>query len=143
MPSSEATPIVVNDVMYLPVGDSVVALEPETGREIWRCKVPNGLPCVRAGQVLPGGEGGIRTVKQYIECASCRFFVAASAAFATAAGVDCPPLPTIAHGSLAPARANRRDRLDPESTSYACALVCAFALTETSMTKNSLSSPPE
>src|ERR1700735_2512566 len=34
--ASEATPIVVNGVMYLPAGNSVVALEPETGKEIWR-----------------------------------------------------------------------------------------------------------
>ena len=31
----EITPIVVNGVMYLPSGDRVVALEPETGKEIW------------------------------------------------------------------------------------------------------------
>ena len=35
-PNSEATPIVVNGVMYLPAADRVVALEPETGKEIWR-----------------------------------------------------------------------------------------------------------
>src|SRR5262249_28271782 len=29
----EVTPIVVNGVMYLPAGDRVVALEPETGKE--------------------------------------------------------------------------------------------------------------
>src|SRR5438105_3938766 len=33
---SEFTPIVVNDVLYLAAADRVVALEPETGREIWR-----------------------------------------------------------------------------------------------------------
>src|SRR5438128_8218280 len=31
----EITPIVVNGVMYLPSGNRVVALEPETGKEIW------------------------------------------------------------------------------------------------------------
>jgi len=30
----EITPIVVNDVMYMPSGNRVVALEPETGKEI-------------------------------------------------------------------------------------------------------------
>ena len=34
-PNSQATPIVVNDVMYLPAGNRVVALEPESGREVW------------------------------------------------------------------------------------------------------------
>src|ERR1700744_954058 len=33
--NSEATPIVVNGVMYLPAANRIVALEPETGREIW------------------------------------------------------------------------------------------------------------
>ncbi|HTR37085.1 MAG TPA: PQQ-binding-like beta-propeller repeat protein [Bryobacteraceae bacterium] len=56
MPSSEATPIVVNDVMYLPAGDSVVALEPETGREIWRYKVTNGLPSRRGVSYWPGDK---------------------------------------------------------------------------------------
>jgi len=31
----EVTPIVVNGVMYLPAANRVVALEPETGKEIW------------------------------------------------------------------------------------------------------------
>ena len=38
----EVTPIVVNGVMYLPSGDRVVALEPETGKEIWRYQMPPG-----------------------------------------------------------------------------------------------------
>jgi glucose dehydrogenase len=38
----EITPIVVNGVMYLPSGDRVVALEPETGKEIWRYQLPEG-----------------------------------------------------------------------------------------------------
>src|ERR1700689_2881800 len=33
--NSEATPIVVNGVMYLPGANRVVALEPETGKELW------------------------------------------------------------------------------------------------------------
>lgn len=33
--NSEATPIVVNGVMYLPAANRIVALEPGTGREIW------------------------------------------------------------------------------------------------------------
>src|SRR5580692_9172554 len=32
---SEATPIVVNGTMYLPTGGRIVALEPETGKELW------------------------------------------------------------------------------------------------------------
>src|SRR5258708_30991411 len=33
--NSEATPIVVGGVMYVPPAGPVVALEPETGKEIW------------------------------------------------------------------------------------------------------------
>ncbi len=43
----EITPIVVNGVMYLPSGDRVVALEPETGKEIWSYEVPNALASFR------------------------------------------------------------------------------------------------
>ena len=37
---SEAVPIVVGGVMYLPVGQQVVALEADTGKEIWQHEVP-------------------------------------------------------------------------------------------------------
>ena len=43
-PNSQATPIVVDDVMYLPAADRVVALEPATGREFWRHPVADGAP---------------------------------------------------------------------------------------------------
>ena len=33
---SEATPIVVNGVLYMPAAGRVVALDPDTGKEIWR-----------------------------------------------------------------------------------------------------------
>src|SRR5215831_21292152 len=39
---SEAVPIVVGGVMYLPVGNSVVALEADTGKVIWQRDVPGG-----------------------------------------------------------------------------------------------------
>ncbi len=44
---SQVTPIVVNGVMYLPAGNRVVALEPETGKEIWSYKRPAGLVSAR------------------------------------------------------------------------------------------------
>jgi quinoprotein glucose dehydrogenase len=37
--SSEATPIVVNGVMFLPAANRIVALEPETGNELWQYPV--------------------------------------------------------------------------------------------------------
>ena len=43
----QITPIVVNDVMYLPAGDRVVALEPETGREIWVHELDEGIASFR------------------------------------------------------------------------------------------------
>ncbi|HVZ23268.1 MAG TPA: PQQ-binding-like beta-propeller repeat protein [Vicinamibacterales bacterium] len=41
---SEAVPIVVGGVMYLPVNDSVVALEADTGKVIWQRDVQGGGP---------------------------------------------------------------------------------------------------
>src|SRR5580704_7655951 len=39
---SELVPIVVNGVMYISAQTRVMALEPETGKEIWRYEVPGG-----------------------------------------------------------------------------------------------------
>src|ERR1019366_5568556 len=33
---SEATPIVVNGILYMPAAGRIVALDPDTGKEIWR-----------------------------------------------------------------------------------------------------------
>jgi glucose dehydrogenase len=52
--NSEATPIVVNGVMYLPTANSVVALDPETGQEIWRHQVTGGAPSRRGVAYWPG-----------------------------------------------------------------------------------------
>lgn len=52
----EITPIVVNDVMYLPAGDRVVALEPETGKEIWSYEVKSGLASFRGVAYWPGDK---------------------------------------------------------------------------------------
>ena len=46
-PNSQATPIVVDGVMYLPAADRVVALDPITGEEIWRYLVSEGAPSRR------------------------------------------------------------------------------------------------
>lgn len=50
----EVTPIVVNGVMYLPAGGRVVALEPETGKEIWRHELTEGLASFRGVAYWPG-----------------------------------------------------------------------------------------
>ena len=54
--ASEATPIVVNGVMYLPAGNRVVALDPETGKEMWRYELPKGNPSRRAVTYWPGDQ---------------------------------------------------------------------------------------
>lgn len=55
-PNSQATPIVVNDVMYVPAADRVVALEPESGRELWRHAVTDGTPSRRGVAYWPGAD---------------------------------------------------------------------------------------
>jgi glucose dehydrogenase len=50
--NSEATPIVVNGVMYLPAANRVVALEPETGKETWQFRVAG--PSRRGVAYWPG-----------------------------------------------------------------------------------------
>ncbi len=53
-PNSQATPIVVGDVMYVPAADRVVALNPVTGEEIWRHIVTSGAPSRRGVAYWPG-----------------------------------------------------------------------------------------
>jgi len=52
---SEYTPIVVAGVMYVAASDRVVALEPETGKEIWRYTLKNGAPSRRGVTYWAGG----------------------------------------------------------------------------------------
>ena len=56
-PNSQVTPIVVNGVMYLPAADRVVALDPTTGRELWRHRIAEGSPSRRGVAYWPGGNG--------------------------------------------------------------------------------------
>src|SRR5881394_1586309 len=51
---NEVTPIVVNGVMYLPSGNRVVALEPESGKEIWSYPLSTGLASFRGVAYWPG-----------------------------------------------------------------------------------------
>ena len=50
---SETTPIVVDDTLYLPIGDAVVALQADSGKEIWRHPVITGT-VRRAVSYWPG-----------------------------------------------------------------------------------------
>src|SRR3954451_8302371 len=58
--NSEATPIVVNGVMYLPAANRVVALEPETGKEIWKYPIAGGAPSRRGVAYWAGDGSGAR-----------------------------------------------------------------------------------
>lgn len=54
---SEFTPLVVNGVMYVPLAKSVVALQPETGKELWRFDVAGGgVPSRRNVAYWPGDK---------------------------------------------------------------------------------------
>jgi quinoprotein glucose dehydrogenase len=52
----QITPIVVDGVMYLPAGDRVVALDPDTGEEIWTHELEEGLASFRGVAFWPGTE---------------------------------------------------------------------------------------
>ncbi len=54
---SEATPIMVNDTLYLPTPyNTIVALNPETGEEIWTYKLEKGRPGSRGVSYWPGDK---------------------------------------------------------------------------------------
>src|ERR1700728_1605555 len=53
---NEVTPIVVNGVMYLPAGNRVVALDPETGKEVWRYDLANGAIASQRGVAYWPGD---------------------------------------------------------------------------------------
>src|SRR5262245_26817087 len=52
--NSEATPIVVSGVMYLPTANRVVALDSQTGKEIWSYRLAGGAPSRRGVAYWPG-----------------------------------------------------------------------------------------
>jgi glucose dehydrogenase len=51
---AEVTPIVVNGVMYMPAGNKIVALDGDTGKEVWRYELPSGLASARGVAYWPG-----------------------------------------------------------------------------------------
>src|SRR5580692_11128934 len=53
---SEATPIVVNGVMYLPASARVVALDAASGKELWSYTVAPGRPSTRGVSYWPGDK---------------------------------------------------------------------------------------
>ena len=57
---NEVTPIVVNGVMYLPAGNRVVALDPDTGAEVWRYELKTGAASQRGVAYWPGDKDNPR-----------------------------------------------------------------------------------
>jgi len=53
---SEATPIVVNGVMYLPASARVVALDAASGKEVWSYTITTGRPSTRGVAYWPGDK---------------------------------------------------------------------------------------
>jgi glucose dehydrogenase len=51
---AEVTPIVIDGVMYLPASDRILALEADTGREIWSYQLPAGQTPERGVSYWPG-----------------------------------------------------------------------------------------
>jgi quinoprotein glucose dehydrogenase len=82
-PNSQATPIVVAGVMYLPAADRVVALDPATGAEIWRHVVQDGA-LTRRGVAHWAGEGA--TAPRIIFVAGSRLIALDAATGEPAAG---------------------------------------------------------
>jgi quinoprotein glucose dehydrogenase len=54
--ASAATPIVVNGVMYLPAGNRVLALEADSGKEIWQYHLDSGQASTRGVAYWPGDK---------------------------------------------------------------------------------------
>jgi glucose dehydrogenase len=55
--NSEATPITVNGVMYLPAANRVVAIQSDTGKELWQHRVDGAAPSRRGVAYAPGEDG--------------------------------------------------------------------------------------
>lgn len=81
--NSQATPIVVNRIMYLPAANRVVALDPDTGKAIWEHPVAGGPPSRRGVAYWPG-EGG--TPPRILFTSGRRLFALTASTGAPAAG---------------------------------------------------------
>src|SRR6185437_5845420 len=54
---SEATPLVINGIMYVPSPyGQVVALDATTGKEVWVYKLASGQPAFRGVEYFPGDK---------------------------------------------------------------------------------------
>jgi glucose dehydrogenase len=55
--NSEATPIVVNGVMYLPAANRIIAIQSDTGKELWQYRITGAAPSRRGVAYAPGEDG--------------------------------------------------------------------------------------
>jgi quinoprotein glucose dehydrogenase len=81
---SQATPIAVDGVLYLPAAGAVVALDAATGEEIWRHTVADGAPSRRGVSYWPGG-GADGPAPRIVFCAGARLIALDAATGAPAA----------------------------------------------------------
>ena len=84
---SQATPIVLNNVMYLPAADRVVALDPASGLELWRHVLSDGSPSRRGVAYWPG-DGNLNPRIYFTSGASLIAVDAASGAPSAGFGSD-------------------------------------------------------
>jgi quinoprotein glucose dehydrogenase len=73
----QVTPIVVNGVMYLPArGNQVLAIDADTGKEVWRYQMPAGVTTTARGVAYwpgaPGAVGGRGTPPRIVLTAGAR-----------------------------------------------------------------------
>jgi glucose dehydrogenase len=82
--NSQATPIVVGGRMYLPAADRIVALDPATGRELWRHVVDGAGAPSRRGVSYWAGDSSVPA--RILFTAGRRLMALAAATGATEAG---------------------------------------------------------
>ena len=55
--NSEATPIIVSGVMYVPAANRIIAIQSDTGKEIWQYRITGTAPSRRGVAYAPAGDG--------------------------------------------------------------------------------------
>jgi glucose dehydrogenase len=54
--NSEATPIIVNGVMYVPGANRIIAIQSDTGKELWQHRITGAAPSRRGVAYAPGED---------------------------------------------------------------------------------------
>jgi len=118
---SQATPIAVDGVPYLPAASAVVALDAATGEELWRHTVADGAPSRRGVSYWPGG-GADGAAPRLVFCAGARLIALDAATgppsteFGAGAAVDIgAPSNSLPLGSAASGGSARQAPRPPAS----------------------------